>query len=142
MKTIELNVSDLYTEGALVDIIIMPSIEYIKKKKLIKSEIPKTQVNALIDTGATSSCIDKSVINDIGLQCISTQEVKTPFESHICNLYATIFQIADTNEYFSLIVPEADLSRDNHKAIIGRDILKNCTFVYNGNLNKAFLIIN
>jgi predicted aspartyl protease len=87
---------------------------------------------ALIDTGASNSCVDDEVAKKLGLPVIdqgfmiSATHQKVP-----CNIYPVLI----ATPIVSLNVPRAmgaALGSQGLIAIIGRDVLQNCTLFYNG----------
>ena len=104
---------------------------------------------ALIDTGANSSCIDPSVTSSLGLEPHGTVPAHTPSTGdhpHLAN-----------QTDLSIIVPPAYrgdaplvlgavsalesrlLEHQNIHALIGRDVLARCTFLYEGAANRFVL---
>ena len=104
---------------------------------------------ALIDAGASSSCIDPSVTSSLGLEPHGTVPVHTPSTGdhpHLAN-----------QTDLSIIVPPAYrgdaplvlgavsalesrlLEHQNIHALIGRDVLARCTFLYEGAANRFVL---
>jgi hypothetical protein len=95
----------------------------------------------LIDTGASGTCLDSWIIQHLGLTPSGVAQVHTPSTTahslHTCNQYDV-----------SLVIPHPELSRIFHAipvmesqfahqgidGLLGRDILGNCLFIYNGEL--------
>lgn len=114
----------------------VPRAEAMKKDGL---EIPPlVLIRGLVDTGASSSAIDPSVIEILGIPPTGTIHVLTPSTgiiSHECNQYDVQMIIDHPHIPFRLqavSVSESVLSHLGFDALIGRDILKDCLFVYNG----------
>ncbi len=95
-------------------------------------------VRALIDTGATCSAIDPFVLNTLGLSPTGSTQVLTPSTGttpHVCNLYDVAVYLAHpeyTYEFASVPVTETVLANQGFHALLGRDILGKCLFVYDG----------
>jgi hypothetical protein len=101
-------------------------------------------IQALIDTGASATCLDLSVLKALSLTPTGSASIETPSTG------GKPF-IADQYD-ISLIVPPADLNQIplivetlpvvcvsifdsfGYHALIGRDILAKCVFVYNGSM--------
>lgn len=100
------------------------------------------QIQALIDTGASATCLDPSVLKTLSL---------TPTGSAIIETPSTEGKPVTVDQYdVSLIVPPADLKQIplivdtlpvvcvsllesfGYHALIGRDILEKCMLLYNG----------
>lgn len=110
--------------------------------------------NGLIDSGASCTVIDSHIVPILGLQPTGTTQIHTPSTGntlHQCNCY-------DVSVWFSQIpapaqpsiqvhpvhltlpVIESDLSAQSIDVLIGRDILDQCHFTYDGK-NKRFSLV-
>ena len=96
--------------------------------------LPATAVPALVDTGAGQSCIDSAPAEKLELPVVNRRTVAgvhgaQPVNIHIAQIY----------------IPDLDFSRTGlfvgahllaggqpHAALIGRDILRNFTMIYEG----------
>ena len=106
--------------------------------------IPKeVDIRALVDTGASCTCVDPSVIQLLQLTPTGNVPVNTPTTGN---------DPVDVDQYdVSLIIPGAtadhspfyletlpvlctDLARQGIQALIGRDVLKHCILSYNGDM--------
>jgi len=104
---------------------------------------PPVVGRGLIDTGASSTAIDPSVIQSLGLLPRGTINILTPSTGavpHVCNQYDISLIILMTPPQFhvaSLTIPvvESQLLNQGIHALIGRDVLSNGMFVYNGKAN-------
>jgi hypothetical protein len=98
--------------------------------------------NFLIDTGASGTCVDATLIAKLGLTPTGSINIHTPSTngaSHVCNQYdAMIFIPGAANVGGFLIdalpILEANLIPQGIDGLIGRDILDRCTLIYNGSL--------
>lgn len=98
--------------------------------------------DALVDTGASITCVDLLLIKSLGLQPISSGQVLTPQGSAIQGIYPVKIVFAGTSIAFNLnAVMGSDLSGQNIVALIGRDILSYCVIVYNGAFGNFSLSI-
>jgi predicted aspartyl protease len=88
----------------------------------------------LIDTGASSTCIDESVAQSLGLPVIDVVQISTPSQAQVQqNVYPAVLEIVGGNIRVS--VPRAIgavLRGQGIVALIGRDFLQNCTLHFNG----------
>ena len=100
-------------------------------------------VTALLDTGASCSVIDSSVVRSLNLIQAGTVEGHTPSPAEApqtFNLYDVCLAFAKPQvKIMSLNLPvaEARLVEQGFLALIGRDVLQHCLLVYNGPL-KSF----
>ena len=98
-------------------------------------QIPKPAMGkALIDTGASTSAVDDSIISSLGVQPVGVAEVHTPSGSTQQNQYPVTFIFPGTN-LPSLQLQAAIgsvLLNQGIIALIGRDALSSVVFTYNG----------
>ena len=87
---------------------------------------------ALIDTGASNTCIDEQAAKDLGLPVIDVANMQSAsHEKHPCNIYPVqiITPIVTLNAPRAM---GAALASQGLLVLIGRDVLQNCTLFYNG----------
>lgn len=108
------------------------------------SQLPKpVSGNALIDTGASTTCIDDAVAKTMGIPVIDV--VTMASASHAStqqNVYSIQMQIVGSP--IRVEVPnatEASLQTQGIVAMIGRDYLQHCTLHYNGITGQITLSI-
>lgn len=122
---------------------VCPSLKGRRQALAAASQpIPAMQViRALIDTGASFTSIDPAALAALNLTPTGTIDMVTPSTgagTHTADTYDIDFQIGagpgDTPLSISnLRVASCDLFlRQGIHALIGRDILENCIFIYNG----------
>lgn len=109
----------------------------------VNQQVPQPkQIRALIDTGASNTCIDPSVLAALGLTPTGTVSVITPSTGATpveCNQFDVALVItAPTGPAFivgTIAVTENEfLNGQGFHALIGRDVLERCLFGYNGSL--------
>ncbi|HET6383143.1 MAG TPA: aspartyl protease family protein [Armatimonadota bacterium] len=87
----------------------------------------------MIDTGATSTCIDDAVAQQLGLPVIDVVNISSASHSSVSqNVCPAFIQLAG---FFSVNAPRAigaALAPPGLVALIGRDLLVACTLYYNG----------
>jgi predicted aspartyl protease len=102
---------------------------------------PPAVVRALIDTGASCTCVDPAVVGKLGLSPSGTVEILTPSTGdtpHTCRQFdVAVAVIMDGSQVHlsSLIIPviESDLcGQENIQALLGRDVLDQGLLVYHG----------
>lgn len=125
--------------GPVVDIII--GVSTPRKVALEKSDqdVPdQIKARLLIDTGASHTCLDCSIVKSLGLSSSGVTDVYTP----------TTGAVPEQRDLFDvkIIIPHSLLSRIVHAApiiasdmsslgidgLLGRDLLDSCVFIYNG----------
>ncbi len=116
-------------EGPSLDVQIdLPPTEVLWLKK----EPPKVSAYALIDTGASMSCIDQSIAQKLGLIPRDIQTVLTPNGRCEQPLYDILLSIPDIKREFLLEVLGSTLGDQIHHVLIGRDLLRQTTLIYSG----------
>jgi len=134
----------LTQQGAILIAVVGVSAARASALKDANLPIPKYEkVTAMVDTGASSTCIDPSVLLALNLTPTGSVLVKTP---------STGLQPVSADQYdVSLIVPSSDTSHvplaiatlpviccndflqsQGFHALIGRDVLSHCILIYNG----------
>lgn len=99
----------------------------------------------LVDTGASSTCLDCVVVQKLGLIPTGQITVHTPTtgtSGQLVNQYdaALFMQAHGTHKSFlTLPVMESDFSAQNIDGLLGRDVLAQCLLVYSGPDN-AFML--
>jgi predicted aspartyl protease len=88
----------------------------------------------LIDTGATTSCIDNDLAQRLGLPVIDqVQMASASHASTQCPVYPVSFEIVGTNLRFEIArATGVTLVAQGLSLLVGRDVLHSCLLVYNG----------
>ena len=98
---------------------------------------------ALIDTGASATCIDEGAAQQLGLPVVDVVQVASA--SHAAtmqNVYP--IQISVVGMSITIEAPRAigaPLAAQGLLLLIGRDVLQHCTLVYNGLAGEITLAI-
>jgi hypothetical protein len=104
--------------------------------------VPTTQyIRALVDTGASFTSIDPSVLALLSLTPTGTIDIVTPSTgqgTHTADTFDVDFMIGAGPADIPLSIPNLRIAscdlflRQGIHALIGRDILGRCIFIYNG----------
>ena len=108
-----------------------------------KQPVPDlVKIRALVDTGASCTCVDPSVLSALGLTPTGSAMMVTPSTGstpHQTDQYDVALVIgASSASQPPLVVPTLAvvaselLSRQGFHALIGRDVLRRCILNYNG----------
>ena len=135
----------LSPQGPLLDAFIGVSVARQQALKIAGQNIPAAiQIRALIDTGASASCVDPSILKTLSLSPTGSVSVVTPSTGGTAvnaDQYDVSLVISTGNDkHVPLIVNTlpvvcADLlTLQGFHALIGRDILTECVFSYNGSI--------
>jgi predicted aspartyl protease len=101
---------------------------------------PPVVVKCLVDTGASGTCVDPMVIQQLQIPPSGTVSIHTPSTGAtpcICNQFDVgIGIIMDNGEVHlpGMIIPviESDLKAQGIQALLGRDILEQAVLIYDG----------
>ena len=134
----------LQQRGPIVQVIVAIAQAFSEQLLLSGFSLPKPATgNALIDTGASTTCIDEAIAQQIGLPAIDV--VSMASASHAStqqNVYPIQMQIVGSP--IRVEVPRAigaNLQPQGIVALIGRDYLQHCTLHYNGITGEITLSI-
>ena len=96
-------------------------------------------IRGMVDTGASITVIDSSVLLALGVDSTGTTPVHTPSTSsgspHIANLFDVSIALVHptmTRAFSAVAVIEVPLAHQGIQALIGRDILSFCLMCYDG----------
>lgn len=97
-------------------------------------------VRALVDTGASGTCVAPAIVRQLGLVPSGTVTMHTPSTAgkpvvrSQFDVAVGIFMDSDEVHIPSLIIPvvESDLACQGIQALIGRDVLENGILIYDG----------
>jgi len=114
-----------------------PRSEALKKANLpVPNPIP---VRVLIDTGASCTNIDPTILKALGVPSTGTIPCHTPStksgQPHIANQFDVSLMLVHpmlTRTFFAVPVVESELCHQGIQAILGRDILWWCLLTYDG----------
>jgi hypothetical protein len=102
--------------------------------------VPQFQrARALIDTGASGTCIDKTILTLLQITPTGTVPIHTPSTSGVpvvCEEYdvalGIIHPTKDPMVLSTVPVIATELASQGIQALIGRDVLAACLFLYDG----------
>ena len=136
----------LTPEGAMVDVHVGLSASTVQGLRTALQPVPPpVSARALLDTGAEITCLDSSVIQTLGLPPGGWAFVNLPAQGGvgIAPLYEAGLTVLhpsgnarDNLVVGNLNVYEVPLAGLGYQALIGRDVLARCRFLYNGRGNR------
>ncbi len=132
----------LSLQGAVLDAAVLVGDarrEALQKQNLA---VPNPQIiRALIDTGASISAVDQTILTALQLQQTGEADIgtpstgTTPFKAPTFDVKIAIMAGRPGDLHFiseTVQVTASDLSQFGIGALIGTDVLKKCMFHYNG----------
>ena len=137
MPVLSYKLANLEINGASVELSISPPRPVIQEYLRKKQAVPTKKIIGLIDTGATSTAIDSALAKELHLVARDQQVVFTPNGESKQNLYDILVSFDNMNIQIATQAFGAELSKQPYSALIGRDILRSCTLIYNG-WNNSF----
>ena len=102
-------------------------------------------VDFLVDTGASSSVIDQSIIQPLGLSpsgsrsCHTPSTGTTPMNLPEYDLGLMLVHDDSHKVFPSIAITASDFSQQNIHGLLGRDVLAQCLLVYDGRANSFAL---
>jgi hypothetical protein len=125
----------LIAQGPIVEVVLSPHSAVVRQLLAQGITSPPTVTgNALIDTGAGMSCVDLQAAATLRAPVVG--QVNVSSASHAATtqqLYPIRLQVAGMT--ISMDAPRcvgAPLASQGLVAILGRDALRTCVFIYNG----------
>ena len=103
--------------------------------------LPEQDYPALVDTGASSSCIDSDLATHLHLQVIDQQNISGVHGTLPVNIYAAQLYIPSLNQtiYGQFAGVHLNAGGQMHKAIIGRYFLSDFAMNYDGRSGTVIL---
>ena len=100
----------------------------------VHPDLPAIEYDALIDTGASMSCIDSRVAAQLGLPSIDQRPVSGAHGAgavnvHLAQLHIPALGFTQYGEFFGV---HLHAGGQGHSALLGRTILKNMSLTYHG----------
>jgi len=129
------NREELHLLGPAVDVNISPVTEH--------DELPIVEHPALIDTGATESCIDGNLANAIGLPVVDRRPVSGVHGVSAVNFYLATLTIPILSFTARGLFADVELGGAiPYSTLLGRDFLRRCKMTYDGTEGKIVLQIS
>ena len=128
-------------DGPTIQILVAVSEPRFQALAQVGQPIPAPQpARFLVDTGASITAIDPSIIQPLGVPSTGTASMMTPSTGgtpHSCNLFDGSLVIRYGHGLMHILSPcvavaEAVLIHQGIAGLIGRDVLSGCLLTYNG----------
>ena len=130
----------LRRDGPILEVRVEPVLDAQKVMQDDGDEVPSVLLKALIDTGASGTLVQTSVVEGMGLSPFDTALLSTPSTTEPLRrrLYRVRLIFSKTIAFETNVV-EGPLIGQNVQCLIGRDILEEVFFTYDGP-NRKFSI--
>lgn len=133
--------------GPLLDVVIGVSAPRQKALQQAGQVVPPGQAaRALIDTGASVTAVDPAVLTALALAPTGQTTIHTPSttpgQPHPCSTYDVHLTLSHPALSFyisALPVIQSNLHHQGIQALIGRDVLAHCLFIYDGRAGSYVL---
>lgn len=107
----------------------------------IRPELPRQQYPALVDTGATESCIDSELAATLRLPIVDRQGMagiqgKGEANMHLAQIHVPALGYTDYGKFAGVHLTAGG---QPHSALIGRTFLRHFTMAYDGGTGKVTL---
>jgi len=137
MPSFTLQISNLKTVGPVVEIKIAVGnfLEEILSRSRVKIPDPVNGL-AMIDTGATVTVVREDLIKKLGLNPVGMVKINTSYSTNVPCYEYLIRVLFPNNVIIETRAIGAPLLGQHIQFLIGRDILQNSVFIYNGQMNS------
>lgn len=98
-------------------------------------------VSALVDTGATESCIDSQLATHLGLPIVDRRKISGSQGAHEVNIHLAQVHVPSLNTTLYGLFAGVHLAAGGqpHRALIGRTFLQHYTMVYEGRTGTVII---
>jgi hypothetical protein len=142
LPTYKSTVTDLAALGPFIQVAIGPSRELIAAFAPFGRELSAPySVTALIDTGAHTSVLGPELTGRLHLEPVGKAPISTPSTTAaiMCDRYHVNIYFEEDFVVENIFVIEAPMGGVPYQCLIGRDVLRMATLVYNGPENHYSL---
>lgn len=126
---------------------IQPQEGPILQLELVLPSGDRRRAQALVDTGAKTSVIDKTVARELGVKKSGTTELTTPSTggnpepADVYEVGVVLSAHGMEMEASGLRMASADLAAQGVQLLLGRDVLNRLTLLYDGPARRMTLFI-
>jgi Aspartyl protease len=145
----DITASLVHDSGAIVRVEVGLSIVELKRRRHERLPIPQMKtINALIDTGTQITCLSPDCAKSLDIPLTGVRLVNAPgitgvipttFREIRLSISTTTSEAAVLIDVPYLPIAELDLTGMEFDAVLGRDVLKKCVFIYDGP-NESFTL--
>jgi predicted aspartyl protease len=140
MPSLTQRIPDLQKKGAIIEVTLTPSVYFMQRMKISSVTAKTVKLLGMIDTGATGSVVSQGIASLLGINPVGTTMISTPSSTNVkCNQYDVQIIFPNNVRFSSITVIEAPLQGQHIQCLIGRNILQQGVFIYNGQDNSFTL---
>jgi predicted aspartyl protease len=134
MPTFSDTISNLHEIGPVFDVTIAVPEDLSRRLVADKMAVPSpVKVSAMIDTGADSSVVTPEIMKSLGISPIDWIPIITAgLKEQTCPLFCARIIFSNGVSIESSEIIGASLHNPSLQCLLGRDVLKSCLFIYNG----------
>jgi predicted aspartyl protease len=134
MPSFTAQLANLKANGPIIEVLIAPSrrlVEVMQRRKQTPPQPVKTM--AMIDTGASSTVVSPGIIEQLNIAAIGAVKISTPSDRDVsCLQYEATIIFPSRVAIATSELIAAPLEGQPLKCLIGRDVLRDSVFIYNG----------
>jgi Retroviral aspartyl protease len=138
---------DLQAEGALVEVQVGWSAGQARHLRQAQRPVPPAlDARALLDTGAEITCLDTVLVQQLGLPLAQLALANVPALGGLragAHYHASVIVVhPDPGQalvFQHLLILEVPLTGLGYQALVGRDVLDRCDFLYGGRRQRFSL---
>lgn len=126
----------------LVDVGFDPNFKTIPGQSVVPVPVAGIKgVNALVDTGATESCIDSLLASHLNLPIVDRRKISGTYGSHEVNIHLAQVYVPALNftVYGAFAGVHLAAGGQSHRVLIGRTFLRHYTMTYEGRTGTVIL---
>jgi hypothetical protein len=139
----------LRAEGALVEVQACWSAGQARRLRQAQRPVPPAlDVRALLDTGAEITCLDTVVVQQLGLPLAQLALANVPALGGLwagAHYHASVTVVHSSSDpalalvIQNMLILEVPLAGLGYQALLGRDVLDRCDFIYAGRRQRFTL---
>jgi predicted aspartyl protease len=140
MPSFTTQLPNLQALGPLVDMKVWVGTPVEQAIRKAGGKVPDpVPCKRMIDTGATGSVIQPTLVQQLGLQPIGVVNISTPSSESIPCYQYSVRLIFPNNVIVEAIAIQAPLKGQQIHCLVGRDVLAHGVLVYTGYINQFTL---
>jgi predicted aspartyl protease len=142
MPSLSVQINDLVGVGPVLEVPLLPVRTNARQSRKQRARAPElVAVTALIDTGATSTVLKRSVAETMGLKAVDVASVHTASSADVLCVRYDLRLVLRRDLTFDVRALGLPMDGQNIDCLIGRDVLAKAVFLYLGRQNQFVLAV-